>query len=53
MLTVDPQKLLDTYSGEGQPANNIPRGQPGFGERFDTGGEIISMYVDDQTDLKL
>jgi len=48
-LTVDPQKLIDAHSGNGQPANAAPRGQPGFRERFDTGGREIGTYVDPRT----
>ena len=48
-LTVDPQKLIDAHSGNGQPANAAPRGQPGFRELFDTGGREIGTYVDPRT----
>ena len=52
-LTVDPQKLIDAHSGNGQPANAAPRGQPGFRELFDTGGREIGTYVDPRTGVAL
>lgn len=45
-LTTNPQSLLDAHSGKGTPVNSTPRGQPGFRERFDTGGQVIGTYVD-------
>jgi len=41
----DPKSLVDKFSGRGAPANDIPRGHPGYKERFDA-GEIIGQYVD-------
>jgi len=49
VLTGDAQKLLDTYSGKGQPVGKPLRGQPGFRERFDTGSQVIGAYSDPQT----
>lgn len=48
----DPQHLVDNFAGTGQPANNVPRGQPGFKERVDF-GQIIGNYVDPSTGEKL
>ncbi|MGI4746626.1 MAG: polymorphic toxin type 50 domain-containing protein [Janthinobacterium lividum] len=45
----DPQALLDAHSGSGNPRGKIPRGQPGFSERFDTGGEIVGIHLDENT----
>ncbi len=45
-LDADPQELVDRFAGRGEPANNVPRGQPGFKERFDTGNEIIGKVRD-------
>jgi hypothetical protein len=47
-----PQQLVDNFAGTGQPANNVPRGQPGFKERVDF-GQIIGNYVDPATGEKL
>ena len=44
----DPQALLDEYGGSGTPANNVPRGQPGFKERVDF-GKVIGNYIDPNT----
>lgn len=46
-LTADPRKLIDE-AGSGQPVGSVPRGQPGFRERIDFGGEI-GTYVDPVT----
>ena len=49
VLTGDAQKLLDTYSGKGQPVGKPLRGQPGFREQFDTGNQIIGTFNDSRT----
>lgn len=43
-ITADPQVLLNTHAGQGQPVGKIPVGQPGSKERFDTGGEVIGVF---------
>jgi hypothetical protein len=47
----DPQQLVDDHVGTGQPANNVPAGQPGYRERVDF-GSIIGNYVDPVTGEK-
>lgn len=48
-LTANPQRLYEAYAGKGQPVNDVERGQPGFRERFDTGGELIGIYRNQNT----
>jgi filamentous hemagglutinin len=43
-LTADPAELAKK-AGTGQPANNVPRGAPGFKERVDF-GKVIGNFVD-------
>ena len=46
----DPQQLLEKYANKGQPIpSGAQRGEPGFKEGFDTGGEIIGIFRDRRT----
>ena len=46
------QALLDAYSSKGQPRNKIPPGYPGFSERLDIHGEIVSNHRDRKTGIE-
>ncbi len=48
----DVDRLYDTWRGRGEPTNRILRGQPGFRERFDTGGEIVGIHRDGKTGIE-
>ncbi len=48
----DPQALLNAYKGTGTPYDKTPRGQPGFSEFFDTGGEVIGIHRDRDTGIE-
>ena len=48
----DPQALLDAYTGTGT-GNRLPKGQPGFTEFFDTRGEIIGIYRDEDSGIEM
>lgn len=49
----DVDALHDAHRGHGEPENpNIPRGQPGFSEYFDTGGEIVGIHRDRDTGIE-
>jgi len=42
----NPQALIDKYSGNGKPSNKLPKGSPGYKERFEA-DEIIGIYKDE------
>ncbi len=44
-ITTDPKKLIEEGAGRGEPVGEIPRGKPGFKERFDF-GYVIGQHVD-------
>ncbi|WP_353212921.1 polymorphic toxin type 50 domain-containing protein [Rhodovarius sp.] len=43
---VNPQELVDQFAGRGQPVGQVPPGQAGSRERFDTGDRVIGIYRD-------
>jgi hypothetical protein len=45
-LTADPQALLRKFAGRGSMRGNIPVGEPGSKEAFDTGDRIIGIFRD-------
>ncbi len=49
----DVDALHDAHGGHGEPGDpTTPRGQPGFSERFDRGGEIVGIHRDDKTGIE-
>ncbi|MCG8360296.1 MAG: polymorphic toxin type 50 domain-containing protein [Kiloniellales bacterium] len=42
----NPPELLDDFAGKGEPANDVPIGEPGSRERVDFGDKIIGSHVD-------